>query len=75
MENVRGMLPYAEQVVNDFKNINIEKKKNKKYFYDIAYKVLISDDFGVAQKDKDFFIAVRNDIVKKKKITAAKNIY
>lgn len=71
MENVRGMLPYAEQIVTDYKNIKIQKKGTK-YFYDIAYKVLVSDDFGVAQKrHRLIFIAVRNDIVKKDKISAS----
>jgi len=72
MENVKGMLPYAEQVVSDYKNIKIQKKNNQ-YFYDISYKVLISDDFGVAQKrQRLIFIAVRNDIVENQKITASK---
>ena len=65
MENVRGMLPYAEQVVEDYQNITIKKGANN-YTYKIAYKVLVSDDFGVAQKrQRLIFIAVRNDIVKK----------
>ena len=49
MENVRGMLPYAEQVAEDYKNIE-SIKNDKKYTYSISYKVLVSDDFGVAQK-------------------------
>jgi DNA (cytosine-5)-methyltransferase 1 len=72
MENVRGMLPYAEQVVEDYQNINAKKDGNN-YTYEIAYKVLVSDDFGVAQKrQRLIFIAVRNDIVKNKKITPSK---
>ncbi|RYX98775.1 DNA cytosine methyltransferase, partial [bacterium] len=72
MENVRGMLPYAEQVVEDYKNIKIEKNGNF-YFYDVSYKVLISDNFGVAQKrQRLIFIAVRNDVSKLKKITPSK---
>ena len=44
-----------------------------KYTYKIAYKVLVSDDFGVAQKrQRLIFIAVRNDIVKNKKVTPSK---
>lgn len=72
MENVRGMLPYAEQVVEDYQNITIKKDGNN-YTYKIAYKVLVSDDFGVAQKrQRLIFIAIRNDIVKNKKITPSK---
>lgn len=72
MENVRGMLPYAEQVVEDYQNITIKKAGNN-YTYKIAYKVLVSDDFGVAQKrQRLIFIAIRNDIVKNKKITPSK---
>ena len=72
MENVRGMLPYAEQVVEDYQNITIKKDANN-YTYKIAYKVLVSDDFGVAQKrQRLIFIAIRNDIVKNKKITPSK---
>lgn len=69
MENVRGMLPYAEQVAEDYNNI-LSLKDNKKYTYSIAYRVLVSDDFGVAQKrHRLIFIALRNDIIKTKKIT------
>ena len=34
MENVKGMLPYAEQVVEDYKNISV-KKGNKTYSYSV----------------------------------------
>jgi DNA (cytosine-5)-methyltransferase 1 len=69
MENVRGMLPYAEQVAEDYNNI-VSIKDNKTYTYTIAYKVLVSDDFGVAQKrHRLIFIALRNDIIETNKIT------
>ncbi|MDN3619294.1 DNA cytosine methyltransferase [Polaribacter undariae] len=69
MENVRGMLPYAEQVVDDYKNIKAVKD-DKEFTYSIFYKVLVSDDFGVAQKrQRLIFIALRNDIVESKEIT------
>jgi DNA (cytosine-5)-methyltransferase 1 len=72
MENVRGMLPYAEQVVSDYQNIKA-KKKGKTYTYETTYKVLVSDDFGVAQKrQRLIFLAVRNDVVRSKKITPSK---
>lgn len=69
MENVKGMLPYAEQVVEDYKNIKIKKEKNT-FSYTVECKVLVSNDFGVAQKrQRLIFIAIRNDISEKLKIT------
>ena len=71
MENVKGMLPYAEQVVEDYKTIKA-KKNDKTYTYSVACKVLVSNDFGVAQKrQRLIFIAVRDDIGKTKNITPA----
>ena len=68
MENVKGMLPYAEQVVRDYEDIKV-KKNGISYSYQVAYRVLVSDDFGVAQKrQRLIFLAVRNDIIKKNKI-------
>ena len=69
MENVKGMLPYAEQVVEDYKNIRIIKG-DKRLSYTVDCKVLVSSDFGVAQKrQRLIFIAIRNDISEKRKIT------
>lgn len=69
MENVRGMLPYANQVSEDFNSI-ISNKNGKIYKYHVAYKVLVSDDFGVAQKrQRLIFIALRDDIVKINDVT------
>lgn len=69
MENVKGMLPYSEQVIEDYRNIKI-KKGNKKLTYSVDCKVLVSSDFGVAQKrQRLIFIAIRSDITTKRKIT------
>ena len=69
MENVKGMLPYAQQVVEDYKNIRAIKE-NKTFSYSVDRKVLLSNDFGVAQKrQRLIFIAIRNDISKKRNIT------
>ena len=69
MENVKGMLPYADQVVGDYEGIKI-KKKGEIHTYQVGFKVLVSDEFGVAQKrQRLIFLAVRNDIVKKHKIS------
>lgn len=68
MENVKGMLPYAEQVVKDYEEIKV-RKKGISYTYQVAYKILVSDDFGVAQKrQRLIFLAVRNDVIKNNKI-------
>lgn len=62
MENVKGMLPYAKQVVEDYKNIKAIIGEQP-YYYSVDYKILSSDEFGVAQKrQRLFFIAIRNDI-------------
>lgn len=59
MENVMGMYSYAEQVKKDFDNIS----------YKLDYDILVSDQFGVAQKrQRLFFIAFRKDIWEEKKI-------
>ncbi len=68
MENVRGMLPYAEQIIEDYNKIKIKKGK-KTYTYKTDFKVLVSDNFGVAQKrERLIFIGIREDIVKSKNI-------
>ena len=72
MENVKGMLSCANQVADDFQQISIFKN-NKNYTYDVDYKILSSDNFGVAQKrERIFFIAVRNDICKSLDLSASK---
>lgn len=69
MENVRGMLSVANQVVEDYKSIHI-KKNGKNYTYDVAFRLLNSVNFGVAQsRERLFYIAIRNDIAEAKQIT------
>lgn len=46
MENVKGMLSVAQQVVSDFKAIG----------YDVAYRVVNAKDFGVPQNRERLFI-------------------
>lgn len=62
MENVKGMLKVAGQVVEDYQNLKIEKD-NTTYTYSVAYKLLVSSDFSVAQqRERLVYIAIRNDI-------------
>lgn len=69
MENVRGMLSVANQVVEDYKAIKI-KRVGKEYTYDIAYRLLNSANFGVAQsRERLIYIAIRNDVAESRKIT------
>lgn len=71
MENVRGMLSVADQVVEDYKNIKAVKR-GKEYSYEIAYEMLNSANFSVAQsRERLIFIAVRSDLVREKNISPA----
>lgn len=69
MENVRGMLPYANQIKEDYQNIKSFKNKIN-YTYDIDCRVLTSNDYGVAQKrHRLIFIAIRKDISLERNVT------
>lgn len=70
MENVRGMLRVAKQVMGDYKKLRITKDGNV-YTYDVDCRLLNSQDFSVAQsRERLIFIAVRNDVAYKHKIKA-----
>lgn len=69
MENVRGMLSVAHQVVEDYQAI-CAHKNGKVYTYSIEYKVLNSVDFEVAQsRERLIYIAIRNDVATNYDIT------
>ena len=69
MENVRGMLKVADQVVEDYESIE-EKRNGFTYSYTVSYKILNSLDFSVAQsRERLIYIAIRNDVAEKKDIT------
>lgn len=69
MENVKGMLSVAGQVVEDYKSIRI-KKNGKVYTYDVSYRLLNAVNFGVAQsRERLIYLAVRNDIAYSKRVT------
>jgi len=65
MENVKGMLKVANQVVEDYASIKI-KKDNKILSYNVGFEVLKSVDFSVAQnRQRLIYIAIRSDICEK----------
>lgn len=69
MENVKGMLSVANQVVEDYKAIRV-KKNGKVYTYDVSYRLLNAVNFGVAQsRERLIYLAVRNDIADSKRVT------
>ncbi len=69
MENVRGMLSVADQVVEDYRAI-VGIKDGIEYTYDIRYELLNSADFSVAQsRERLIYIAIRNDVIADKNIT------
>ena len=68
MENVKCMLKVADQVVEDYQNID-EIRNGEQYSYKVAYKLLNSVDFSVAQsRERLIYIAIRTDIMDKKQI-------
>lgn len=72
MENVKGMLKVADQVVEDYQNIKgiIE---GKEVSYIIDYKLLNSMDFAVAQsRERLIYIAIRSDWAREKDVTPLK---
>lgn len=65
MENVRGMLKVASQVVEDYKKI----KTAKGYNYIVSYDILNAQNFSVAQsRERLIYIAIRKDIAQKHNI-------
>lgn len=69
MENVKGMLKVADQVVEDYEKISIDKA-GQKLKYLVAYRLLMSSDFSVAQcRERLIYIAIRSDVVAEGKIT------
>ena len=71
MENVKGMLKVADQVVEDYESLRI-KKQGKEYLYKVQYRIINSQNFNVAQsRDRLIYIALRNDVMEDKGITPA----
>lgn len=71
MENVKGMLKVANQVVEDYESLRIKKNGNE-YTYKVEYRIINSQNFNVAQsRDRLIYIALRNDVMAKKGISPA----
>ena len=65
-------VPEADQVVEDYEKLRI-KKGNTTYHYKASYQIFNSENFSVAQsRERLIYIAIRNDIIKEKKITPNK---
>lgn len=72
MENVRGMLKVANQVISDYNDIKI-KVDNSEVTYHADYRLFNSQNFKVAQsRERLIYIAIRSDIVEQKAITPNK---
>ena len=72
MENVKGMMKVADQVVEDYERLSIEKNGTT-YSYRVAYRVLNSQNFCVAQsRERLIYIAVRSDVMDEREITPEK---
>ncbi len=69
MENVKGMLKVANQVVEDYERLDAVKN-GVHYSYKVSYQILNSQDFSVAQsRERLIYIAVRDDVIREKNIT------
>lgn len=69
MENVKGMLKVANQVVEDFENLRVNINEQE-LSYAVAYRLLNSADFSVAQsRERLIYIAIRSDIAEQSRIS------
>lgn len=69
MENVKGMLKVADQVVEDYANIKVQVN-DETVSYKVCYRILNSADYNVAQsRERLIYIAIRSDICKSKDVT------
>ena len=67
MENVKGMLKVANQVVEDFNSSGAH--------YDISFKIFNAKDYGVPQnRERLIYVGIREDIAEKNNISADKVI-
>lgn len=63
MENVKGMVNVANQVINDLNGANSK--------YDIDFRIINAKDIGIPQnRERLFFIGIRKDIAEKESLYA-----
>ena len=68
MENVKGMLKVADQVVEDYESLRIVRN-GKEYSYKVKYQIINSEKFSVAQsRDRLIYIAIRTDIIENRHV-------
>lgn len=68
MENVKGMLKVADQVVEDYESLKVVKN-GKEYTYKVKYQIINSVNFSVAQsRERLIYIAIRNDVMESRSI-------
>lgn len=66
MENVKGMLKVADQVVEDYGKLRVKGDCS----YLVSYRILNSQEFNVAQsRERLIYIAIRSDVAEQKGIT------
>ena len=66
MENVKGMLKVANQVVEDYGKLRVKGDCS----YLVSYRILNSQEFNVAQsRERLIYIAIRSDVAEQKGIT------
>lgn len=72
MENVKGMLSVADQVVEDYGNIKVMVNGTEQH-YIVSCQLVNSADFGVAQnRIRLIYIAIRSDIAAEKDLSPQK---
>lgn len=69
MENVKGMLKVADQVVEDYERLRVTKN-GQTFSYKVKYQIINSQNFSVAQsRERLIYIAIRTDVMENKKIS------
>ena len=62
MENVKGMLKVANQVIEDYEQLQVYQN-GRTYSYKVSYELLNSVDFSVAQsRERLIYLAIRDDV-------------
>ena len=69
MENVKGMLSVADQVIEDYQKTHVSIN-GKRESYTASYRLFNAENFGVPQhRERLIYIAIRSDIAAQKNIS------